>query len=334
MKKLLYIFPILLLLNSCFKEDDAVTPYPRGDVTSNQVEMGGKYHYQVYFDLSTNSVVKTNLFDEWDLGFQAYDNYYIRMNLGREMTLQDLGPVDFDNVIEALDKTHNVYDVPSGNLDSTAIGKWWEVEGGKIQSKNHVYVINRGRNTNRKPDGIYKMMILGADESGFTIKFSELKSNIIDTLFVPRTNGYNFITMSFANGGEVNYLEPPSESWDIHFTPYIEFFDVPGFEIYTVRGALINDRLCEAAEADSTIEFDELILDAAQMTEFTQKRNVIGHNWKDVDINTGVYTVNPMKKYLIRDPEGFVYKLRFIGFQKVIDGKAEKGYPEFEFKLL
>jgi heme-binding HmuY-like protein len=334
MKKYLYILPLLALLNSCFKEDDAVSPYPRGDVTSHQVEMGGNYHYQVYFDLSTNSVVKTNLFDEWDLGFQAYDNYYIRMNLGREMTLQDLGPVDFDNVTEGLDKTNNIYDVPSGNLDSTAIGKWWEVEGGKIQSKNHVYVINRGRNTNRKPDGIYKMMILGADESGFTIKFSELKSNIIDTLFIPRTEGYNFITMSFANGGEVNYLEPPSESWDIHFTTYIVFFDVPGFEIYTVRGALINDRLCEAAEADSTIEFSELTTGVAQMTEFTQLRDAIGYNWKDIDINTGVYTVNSMKKYLIRDPEGFVYKLRFIGFQKIIDGKAEKGYPEFEFKLL
>lgn len=322
------------MLNSCFKEDVAVNPFPRGDVDSNQVEMGSKYEHQVYFDFSTNSVVKTNLIDEWDLGFQAYDDYYIRMNLGREMTLQDLGQVNFDDVTKALDNTQNIYDVPSGLLDSTAIGKWWEEKDGKIQSKNHVYVINRGKNTGRKPDGVYKMMILGADESGFTIKFSELKSNVTDTLYIPRTKGYNFITMSFGNGGEVNNLEPPSESWDIVFTPYIEFFDVPGFEIYIVRGALINDRLCEAVEADSTGEFSDLTSEVAQMTQLTKLRNAIGYNWKDIDINTGVYTVNALKKYLIRDPEGFVYKLRFVGFQKIIDGKAVKGYPQFEFKLL
>ncbi len=334
MKKYLFILPLLVFLNSCFKEDIAVNPFPRGDVDSNQVEMGGRYIQQVYFDFSTNSIVKTNLFDEWDLGFQAYDDYFIRMNLGRDMSLQDLGQVNFDDVTEALGKEQNIYDVPSGLLDSTAIGKWWEVKNGKIYSKNHVYVINRGRNTDRKQEGIYKMMILGADENGFTIKFSELKSNIIDTLFIPRTDGYNFITMSFANGGDVNYLEPRSESWDIMFTKYIVFFDVPGFEIYSVTGALLNDRLCEAVEADSTIEFSELTTEVVQKTQFTKLRNAIGYEWKQVDINTGVYTVNSYKKYLIRDPEGFVYKLRFVGFQKIIDGKAEKGYPEFEFKLL
>lgn len=334
MKKIIYILPLLILLNSCFKEDMAVNPFPRGDVDSNQVEMGSKYENQVYFDFSTNSIVKSNIFDEWDLSFQAYDDYYIRMNLGHELTLQDLGQVVFDDVTEALDRTHNIYDVPSGLLDSTAIGKWWEVKEGRIHSKNHVYVINRGRDRNRKQAGVWKMMILGADESGFTIKFSELKSNVIDTLYIPRKEGYNFITMSFSNGGEVNYLEPPSESWDVVFTKYIVFFDVPGFEIYSVTGALLNDRLCEAVEADSTGEFSDLTTEVAQMTQFTKLRNAIGYNWKDVDINTGVYTVNGLKKYMIRDPEGFVYKLRFVGFHKVIDGKAQNGYPQFEFKLL
>ncbi|MER3330229.1 MAG: HmuY family protein, partial [Candidatus Kapaibacterium sp.] len=318
----------------CFKEDSAVNPFDRGDITSNQVEMNGKYEYQVYFDLSSNTVVKSNFYGLWDLSFQAYDDYYIRTNAARDMAVQDLGVVDFETVTDALDKEQYKRDVPTGNMDSSAIGKWWEVKDDKIQSKNHVYVIDRGRSHDRSRGGIWKMMILDADESGFTIKFSELKSNEIDTLFIPRTEGYNYITMSFENGGFVNNLEPPSDTWDILFTKYTEFFDVPGFEIYPVTGALLNDRLCEVAEADSTIEFSELTTEVAQMADFTKVRNEIGYNWKEVDINTGVYTVNAFKKYLIRDPEGFVYKLRFIGFQKVIDGKAEKGYPEFEFKLL
>lgn len=334
MKKYIYILPLLVLLNSCFKEDTAVDPYKRGDLTSNQVEMGSKYEYQVYFDFSSNSAVKSNLFDAWDLGFQAYDDYYIKMNLGRDMSLQDLGPVDFESVTVELGKDLYKRDVPSGNMDSSAIGKWWEVKDNKIQSKNHVYVIERGKNYDRTQGGLWKMMILGADESGFTIKFSKLKSGITDTLFIPRTDGYNYITMSFDNGGDVNNLEPRSESWDILFTGYTEFFDVPGFEIYPVRGALLNDRLCEAAEADSVMEFSDLTTEIAQKTQFTKVRNTVGYNWKVVDINTGVYTVNAFKKYLIKDPEGFIYKLRFIGFQRVIDGKAMQGYPQFEFKLL
>ena len=334
MKKLFYILPILFLLNSCFKEDVAVNPYPRGDITTNQVKMGSQYEHQVYFDLSSSSVVKTNLFGIWDLSFQAYDDYYVKMNLGRDMAIQDLGKVEFESVVEPLSNDQYKRDVPSGNMDSSAIGKWWEMVNNNVESKNHVYIIDRGRDHNRVKGGKWKMMILGANNSGYTIIFSELKSERIDTLFVPRTDGYNYITMSFENGGEVNNLEPPSTDWDLYFTTYTEFFDVPGFEIYPVRGALINDRLCSAAEADSTSEFSELTAEVAQSITFTKRRNVIGYSWKEPDINTGVYTVNPLKKYLIKDPNGFIYKLRFVGFQKIIDGKAEKGYPEFEFKLL
>ncbi|MFA7326799.1 MAG: HmuY family protein [Candidatus Kapaibacterium sp.] len=333
MKKYIFILPLLVLLNSCFKEDTAVNPFPRGDITSNQVDFD-VYENQIYFDLSTNSVVKTNLFGLWDLGFQAYDDYYVRINAARDIAIQDLGIVDFDTVTTALENDQYKRDLPNGNMDSSAIGKWWEVNEGSIQSKNHVYVIDRGRSHDRSRGGIWKMMILGADENGFTIKFSELKSNVIDTLYIPRIDGYNYITMSFENGGEVNNLEPLASEWDILFTKYTEFFDVLGFEIYPVNGALLNDRMCMVAEADSVIDFSDLTTEIAQMTKFSRIRNEIGWDWKQVDINTGVYTVNPSKKFLIRDPEGFIYKLRFIGFQKIIDGKAEKGYPQFEFKLL
>ncbi|PKL78116.1 MAG: hypothetical protein CVV25_12630 [Ignavibacteriae bacterium HGW-Ignavibacteriae-4] len=332
MKKYIYILPLLVLLNSCFKEDIAVSPYIRGDITSNQIDYD-VYKSQIYFDLSTNSIVKTNQNDEWDLGFQAYDNYYIRINSARDLAIQDLGQVDFDVVTEALAKDQYKRDVPTGNMDSSAIGMWWEVKDGKIQSKMHIYVIDRGRNNDHSKGGIWKMMILGADESGFTVKFSELKSNVIDTLYIPRIDGYNYITMSFENNGVVNNLEPPSESWDILFTTYTELFDIPGFEIYPVRGVLLNDRYCKA-EADSLTNFEDLTSEIAQMAQYQNTRNIIGYNWKDIDINTGVYTINPYKKYLIKDTEGFIYKMRFIGFQKIIDGKAEKGYPEFEFKLL
>lgn len=335
MKKLLLtLLPIALFLTSCFEEDKAVTPLPRGDVQSNQVEMKGNYENQIYFDLGSNSVVSTNKYGEWDLGFQAYDSYYVRLNSARNMALKDLGKVDFASVTEEFDDIEYKRDVPSGNKDSLAIGKWWVEQGGGIVSKEHVYIVKRNRSHDRTKGGLRKIKIISANENEFVFMFAELNSTIADTVVVPRNNMYNFITVSLDGKGSVTNLEPRSDEWDILFTTYTELFDVPGFEVYPVRGALINMRYCKVVEADSTITFDELTSESIGEYEFTNKRDGIGYNWKQVDINTGVYTVNPLKKYIIRDTEGFYYKLRFIGFQKIVDGKAEKGYPEFEIKLL
>lgn len=334
MKKVILFLPLLLLLNACFEVDKAVTPYDRGDITTNQVDLGSKYVYQIYFDFSTNSVVSKNHYGAWDLGFQAYDSYYLQLNSSRIMKVKDLGVVDFDKIDGSVKYKDFVTDVPSGNIDSCAFGKWWTDEAGKIVSKMHTYIVNRGTGDDRRKDGLVKMMILGADINGYTIMFSKLDAKVADTLYVPRNDEYNYITVSLDSGGVVNNLEPKSKDWDIVFTRYTQLFDVPGFEVYPVTGILLNSRLCYVAEADSTIEFSELTADDIPTEKFTQRRDEIGWDWKQVDINTGTYTVNSMKKYLLKDKDGFIYKLRFIGYQKIIDGRAEKGYPEFEFKLL
>jgi len=335
MKKLILILlPFALFLTSCFDEDIAVTPLDRGDVQSNQVEMNSKYENQIYFDLHTNSVVSTNKYGEWDLGFQAYDSYYIRLNSGRNMALKDLGVVDFATVTDEYEEISYTRDVPSGNKDSSAIGKWWTEKDGEIVSKEHVYIIDRKRSHDKSKGGLRKLKIISADQEKFVFMFAELNSATGDTVVVPRNDMYNFITVSLDGTGSVTNLEPLSTEWDLLFTTYTELFDVPGFEVYPVRGVLINTRYCQAVEADSTIAFDELTSASIGEYEFTNKRDEIGWDWKQADINTGVYTVNPLKKYIIKDTEGFYYKLRFIGFQKIVDGKAEKGYPEFEIKLL
>ncbi len=335
MKKILLILlPVALLLTSCFDEDIAVTPLQRGDVQSSQVEMNKRYENQIYFDLHTNSVVSTNKYGEWDLGFQAYDSCYIRLNSARIMAVQDLGKVDFASVTSESDEIDYKRDVPSGNRDSMAIGKWWTEKDGEIISKEHVYIIDRNRSHDRTEGGLRKMKVLSADEDICTFIFAELSSNQIDTVVVPRNEMHNYITVSLDGKGSITNLQPESDEWDLLFTQYTELFDVPGFEVYPVRGVLINSRYCEVVEADSTITFDELTSESINEYVFTNRKDVIGYGWKQPDINTGVYTVNPLKKYIIRDTEGFYFKLRFIGFNKIIDGRAERGYPEFEIKLL
>jgi len=69
--KLLYIIGAILLLSSCFKEDD---PLPAPPIQSTTIEMNQYYLYQVYFDLYNNTEVAKNEKNDWDLGFESRDS--------------------------------------------------------------------------------------------------------------------------------------------------------------------------------------------------------------------------------------------------------------------
>ena len=68
---------------------------------------------------------------------------------------------------------------------------------------------------------------------------------------------------------------------------------------------------------------------------FSRRGDFIGHEWKDVEVdvnsNTAVYVVNSDKIYIVKDTEGFYYKLRFISYYNEL---GEKGFPVFEHKRL
>jgi hypothetical protein len=48
--------------------------------------------------------------------------------------------------------------------------------------------------------------------------------------------------------------------------------------------------------------------------------NRIGFDWKSVDINTALYTINPRDYYLLRDRNGIVYRLKFLSDNLVTRG--------------
>jgi len=58
---------------------------------------------------------------------------------------------------------------------------------------------------------------------------------------------------------------------------------------------------------------------------------VIGYEWKYYNFDAALYTIEPGLAYVIRDRDGFYYKLRFIDFYS--EG-GEKGYPKFEYVRL
>ena len=49
---------VSLTLSSCFEKEDAIPPYPRGDVAEQSFAMGAKYTDQFFYDIGTNTIVK------------------------------------------------------------------------------------------------------------------------------------------------------------------------------------------------------------------------------------------------------------------------------------
>lgn len=86
---------------------------------------------------------------------------------------------------------------------------------------------------------------------------------------------------------------------------------------------------------DTLYEFSSINLDIAGNLFYSTAQDEIGYDWKDVvgDVTTGnvSYVVVEGLNYVVRDSEGFYYKLRFISFYN--DG-GDKGYPTFEYQRL
>lgn len=331
--KYILILITISILNACMPEDSPVSAFDRGDSKFNTAPLTRFYKDQVYFKLSTNQIVSVNDYLTWDLGFQS-DGYHIVLNSARTMGVAIIEELSFEEVTESTEYSLR-YDKPDGDLDSTAIGIWWtDEQNGKMKSKNYTYIIDRGSDERGRKTGKRKMQIIEANENSFKIRYANLDGSNEHSYSIKKDANYNFMNFSFEENGKQEQYEPKSEDWDIIFTKATELFPVEGFEVYSVTGAYINTKRVLNVQIDSNNVFEEVNSEILAEYSLTNKRDAIGWDWKQVDINTVVYTVNPNKIYLIQDGEGFIYKFRFVDFYEEVDGKLLRGYPKFEYKTL
>jgi len=308
------------LFASCEMKETPVPPLPPGEAVTSDVSMGGSYAYQVFFDLETNTAVSKNQKVDWDLGFEASaEGFHVVLNTGKSMFAYDSGTSDFNAADSAGKKVHKLYDVSSGNLDSTAIGDW--------RTDKHVFFIDRGYDPNANALGFKKIQVLSVDDHTYQVKMSNLDGSGLVEKTLEKDSAYNFMFLSLESGNLAT-VEPPKTKWDIAFTQYTTIFYDPDFLPYLVTGCLIN-RYHTSAAADSVTAFGSIDQAAASGLTFATTIDVIGYDWKTFDGTR--YTVNPAKNYVIKNRNGYYYKLHFLDFYGVT---GEKGNPVFEFQRL
>lgn len=326
MKKTLTIISALVFLSGCFPEDTIVPPHEPGDLQVGTVSVGTDYRYQSFYDLNTNREVTMNHSADWDLAFESSTNgHRIILNSAKNMYAGNSYDTLFENVISE-EGVKMKFDQSDGNPDSTAIGEWYEIIDDTLRSKKEVYIIDRVLDHNGQLTG-YKKVQFDIEGDFYVIRHADLDNQNDTVYIIQRDPERNFTCFSFEEG--IVEIEPAYNEWSLKFSKYTTMLQTNEGENYPypVFGALINPYKMAAA-LDTIHEFSEIVLKDTIDLDLTGNWDVIGYDWKYYNFSQGVYTIVPGYAYVIRDRDGYYYKLRFIDFY---NDTGEKGNPEFEF---
>jgi len=316
MKRIVLGACVAATLSSCLKEELPVPARERGSGMHMQACMGPGYEEQLWIDVRTGTVVSTNVKTAWDLAFESSaDGWHIYLNGSKLMTAWNKGAVDIAAPHDTVGMFANKrIDAPSGLRDSTAIGDW--------RGNNEVYVIDRGYNGLGQSQGLRKFRFLAVNATSFTFEVAAMDGSQHNTVTIPKDPTRAFTCYKVEDG--VVDIEPAIGSWDLVLTQYTHQFHEP-FLPYIVTGMLSASTTRTAIIRNA--DFQAVSLDDTLAYPMSGARDVIGYDWKDYSFETSSYTVDQTLVYIVRDAEGYFYKLRFIDFYS---SQGQVGCPLFE----
>ena len=325
MKKFNILYAALLVglfLSSCLKEETPVPVPVPGNVETTQIEIGWPYTNQVYYDCGTNAVVKTNTKYDWDISFECDTNgFHVLVNTARGIFVANQGDVSFASVTSVAGVDW-LWDVPSGNLDSTAFGNW--------KNSNNVFIVDRQFNANGGHNGYVKIQLLTVNNQYYTFKYANLDGTDEVTYSISKDPNRSFIHFNFDNGGEILALEPNKDDWDLLFTNhYHKFSNLPMPFVLTQVISNIHNNV-EVAE-DNNGNFGNITLLDTSNYVFTNFWDEIGYDWKIRNSQDNSFAIDANKSFVIKTTEKLFYKIRFLDFYNSI---GNKGYPKFEIQKL
>lgn len=329
---LIFLLPFIV---SCEKEETPFVLPPPGELQSMSASMGVSYNDQVYVDFKTGQQ-KVVPYRSYDLAFEAStEGYRIYLNTGKFMFVAHTG----DTSMSAADSSGKVWRTETEHLfdDSTAFGDYRDPSG---MSTGVTYVIDRGRTEHFGSVRWRKFKVVEVTKSQYKIRFSNYNNTGVVDFIIPKNPEYSLMYFTFDNGGAVVEVAPKKTDWDVVFTKYTYTYQTEPlsspFRYYLVTGALLNKWSgCsnEQYRKDSTaayVPFETFDASHLSNVSFNSLAGKIGFSWKDYDFNLG-YVIIPDRYYLLKDTEGFVYKIRFYDFY---DDQGNKGTAKFEYKRI
>jgi len=328
------ILLLTMMVSSCFKEDQPITPHTPGNFITDTVALTDSYKYQVYYNLYDSAVESSNIRTVWDLGFESSPSgWRVILNTSCFMKSAYLAGQVFGTPVDTIGATW-LFNPSDGSADSVAIGQWFTVNGNDTTGTNRLLVIDRGVDVNGNPRGFSQLVIDSLVNGIYYFRLAAFNGTNPQSYSISKHSDVNHELFSISSPSTI-INEPANNSWDLLFTQYttLLFTDVGDPYPYLVTGVLLNPKLTFVA-FDSISAFNDITFEMAQSMDFTNQADNIGYDWKHYDFDAGTYTVKSDLNYILRDNKGFLYKLRFIGFYKFLNNRLQKGYPSFEYQKL
>jgi len=368
MKKILFCLLIgtSFISQSCINDNEdpvAVTPSEGARVEPG---VGGATQpNQVWIDLSDFDALSKKPKEtltkrtDWDLAFYSGSAFKVVLNSSIMMAAAKIPNVtDFNQVTEAAVSTlktqvqvanfnpaNTVYiDDVSGNFPSgyTAIE---EIKAN--DSENAIYLVNMGKEiyTGSVPNGSVttggdnrgwkKIQIVRAGD-GYKVKSADVDGNNYYEVTVTKNVAYNYNFVSLKDKKEV-FIQPEKKKWDICFTVFTNTITGAGSYVYAdfittnnVGGVGVYE-VTVPAPASGVEAYNSFQLSDIDQSKFIYNdQRVIGANWRN-PVGTNGLEVYGDRFYVVKDPNGFYFKLRFT---RLTSTTGERGYPEFEYKPL
>lgn len=338
MMKYISIMLLIFTVSACIPEENPISQ--TGDISSNIGSTGdiSVYEKQIYYNLASNSVVLDQDQYLWDIAFSSSSDEIVIFNYAGAMSAAIISEQNFDDITRddalAIDQDEFQFDRPEGPEHGTAL----RVPAKGEPSLN--YIINRSLIISSSKERFVKIQLMPYDgKYRFRYQMLDGKSEPI-SVEINKQPDYNYIGYSFTTDSLV-VMEPRKDSWHLLFSHNAELLEAePGDSVvYGVKSAILNQYYAEAAPAPpdtlaavlgESKTFDEITIQDAIKFVFSSRRNAVGHEWKDVDISNGQYTIKDDHFYFLRDLDGHYFKLRFIDYYN----KGIKGYPQFEIGQL
>ncbi len=354
--QLLLAAAVIGAMTGCKKDEDVIPVIPPSEgttVTFSGGAGGASAVNSAYVDLSTDKADSVKR-SSWDLGFYCGADFRVILNnttsagaavlstttlIGTDLaTVGEADTIGLTLATSQMDPQPAqlaYFDAINGSVTGTVIP-----EISATAADNKVVIINRGTGGATPARPWIKAKITRSAGGGYTLQYGTITQTTgFTSVDIPKDADYHFKYISFDGGAIVN-VQPKKTAWDFTwgYSVYQTNFGT-GMVPYNFSDLIAINHLA-GVQALSRIYTTDAVRNAAYTafnldsitatsSAFSGERWAIGSSWRSTQPATGVRTD---RFYVIKDPAGNYYKLKFISMG-VNDG-GERGRPVFEYKLI
>ncbi|MFC0181301.1 HmuY protein [Pseudarcicella hirudinis] len=330
--------PVLKGLNTDLKLSFAAITSTGSKLTLEGKTAESNYTNTVFADLSANAQTPVNR-KSWNLGFYNGSAFRVILNPGYQSSAVPTTKTDIAAVTLADAETVANLDFSPGGDGTLALVDYWDgdltktvfAEVSATESENKVYLVSfEGSKTK---DKWFKVKVSRSTAGGYKVQYARIGETAIKTIEIAKNADMNFSFLSLENAATVA-VEPRKTSWDIAWgystsnagtTPPTPYWFQDFVLLNSVGGA-------EAAEVlESSVTYDAFAKANVAAQTFSKSRDAIGSKWR---VTSGATLgIRRDRFYVVKDPQGNIYKLRFVSMGIGSDG-GERGKPVIEYALV